>query len=150
MDYSEKALSFFDTNYNCAQSVLVTFAEDLGITEDESLKVASAFGGGIARQQLTCGAVTGAAMALGLRYGKGISDSDENKLDTYQKTIELFNEFTRLNGSTSCFELLNNLDMNNEEDHKSIVDQNLFHTHCRKYVADAVAITEKLLHTPKI
>jgi C_GCAxxG_C_C family probable redox protein len=67
MDRSEKALEYFDNKFNCAQSVLIAFAAELGLSDNDSLKVACAFGGGIGRQQLTCGAVTGAAMALGLR-----------------------------------------------------------------------------------
>ncbi|MFA5972383.1 MAG: C-GCAxxG-C-C family protein [Lentimicrobiaceae bacterium] len=145
MDHSEKALSLFDNNFNCAQSVLTSFAEELGLTEDELLRVSSAFGGGIGRQQFTCGAVTGAAMALGLKFGKGKNDSDDKKQLTYDKTIELFDEFTRLNGSTICRKLLNDLDMRDEKQHAEIEAQNLFHTNCRKYVVDAVKITEQII-----
>ena len=80
MDHSEKALNLFDNKFNCAQSVLTAFAEELGLTEDESLRVACAFGGGMGRQQLTCGAVTGAAMALGLKFGKGKNDERWKKI----------------------------------------------------------------------
>ncbi|MDO9254093.1 MAG: C-GCAxxG-C-C family protein [Bacteroidales bacterium] len=145
MDRSEKALSYFDNKFNCSQSVLTAFADESGLTEDESLKVACAFGGGMGRQQFTCGAVTGAAMALGLKFGKGLSDEDEKKQLTYDKTVELFDEFTKLNGSTTCRKLLNDLDMRNENELNLINEQNLFHTNCRKYVADAVKITERIL-----
>jgi len=145
MDHSEKALSLFDNNFNCAQSVLTSFAEELGLTEDELLRVSSAFGGGIGRQQFTCGAVTGAAMALGLKFGKGKNDSDDKKQLTYDKTVEMFDEFTRLNGSTNCRKLLNDLDMRDENEHAEIEAQNLFHTNCRKYVVDAVKITEHII-----
>ncbi len=144
MDHSEKALDLFDTKFNCAQSVLTAFAEELGMAEDESLRVACAFGGGMGRQQQTCGAVTGAAMALGLKYGKGRNDSDDKKLLTYEKTVELFDEFSKLNGSTLCFKLLDDLDMRNEEDLGIIDQKNLFYVNCRKYVADAVKITEQI------
>ena len=148
MERTEKALEYFDNSFNCSQSVLVAFAKDLGLSEDEALRVATAFGGGMGRQQLTCGAVTGAAMALGLKYGKGLNDSDDKKLDTYNKTIELFNEFTRLNGSTNCRKLLNDLDMRDETEYNTIKEQNLFHTHCRKYVADAVQLAEQIMNNP--
>ena len=149
MDRSKKALSFFDNNFNCSQSVLIAFSEELGLTEDESLRVACAFGGGMGRQQHTCGAVTGAAMALGLKFGKGKNDSDDKKLLTYDKTVELFNEFSKLNGSTNCRKLLNDLDMTNETEYNSIVEQNLFHINCRKYVVDAVKLTEQIISNPK-
>jgi C_GCAxxG_C_C family probable redox protein len=149
MDRSEKALSYFDNKFNCSQSVLTAFACQLGLTEDESLRVASAFGGGMGRQQLTCGAVTGAAMALGLKFGKGINDEDEKKQLTYDKTVELFEAFTKLNGSTNCRKLLNDLDMRNENELGLINEQNLFHTNCRKYVADAVQLTEQIINNSK-
>lgn len=149
MERSEKALYYFDNKYNCAQAVLVSFAGQLGLSEDEALRVASAFGGGIGRQQLTCGAVTGASMALGLKFGKGKSDADEKKLFTYEKTLELFAEFIKLHGSAECLQLLNNLDMSNEKEYNTILEQNLFHNNCRKYVSDAVSITEKIIENNK-
>ncbi len=149
MNHSEKALSYFDNKFNCSQSVLAAFAGELGLTEDESLRVASAFGGGIGRQQLTCGALTGAAMALGLKFGKGKDDRDDKKLLTYAKTIDLFDEFSKLNGSCNCRKLLNDLDMKDEEDLQKINEQNLFYTNCRKYVTDSVKITEQILSDSK-
>jgi C_GCAxxG_C_C family probable redox protein len=128
---------------------LTAFAKELGMSEDELLRVASAFGGGIGRQQLTCGAVTGAAMAIGLRFGKGIHDSDDNKQNTYDKTVELFAEFIRLHGSTNCRELLDNLDMRDENDHNTIIEKDLFHANCRKYVGDAVKIADQLINNPQ-
>lgn len=148
-DRVEKALHYFDNGFNCAQSVLASFDDVLGLKADELLRVASAFGGGMGRQQLTCGAVTGASMALGLRFGKGLHDADEKKADTYDKTVVLFDEFIKLNGSATCRNLLENLDMRDEKEHALIKERNLFATNCRRYVADAVKITEKLLNDPK-
>ena len=149
MERSEKALEYFDSKFNCSQSVLAAFSDESGLSEDESLRVACAFGGGMGRQQLTCGAVTGAAMALGLRFGKGINEEDEKKQQTYDMTVALFEEFTKLNGSTSCRNLLENLDMRDEAEYEFIVAKNLFHTNCRKYVADAVMIAEKIIDNSK-
>ena len=149
MDRSEKALNYFDNNFNCSQSVLTAFADELGLSEDESLRVACAFGGGMGRQQFTCGAVTGASMAIGLKFGKGKNDSDEKKAETYEKTVTLFNEFTQLHGSTNCRTLLNDLNMNDTNELETINEQNLFHINCRKYVSDAVRLTEKIIETLK-
>ena len=145
MDRAEKALLYFDNKFNCAQSVLTAFTDESGLSEDDSLRVSCAFGGGMGRQQHTCGAVTGAAMALGMRFGKGKNDEEEKKQQTYNLTVELFDEFTKLNGSTNCRELLNNLNMRDDKDLELINEQNLFHTNCRKYVADAVRIAENII-----
>jgi len=146
MTKSEKALTYFDNSFNCSQSVFGAFAPDMGLTEDDALRIACAFGGGMARQQFTCGAVTGALMVLGLKFGKGFEDEDEKKYDTYAKTISFFEEFKRQNGSVECRQLLDGLDMNNENDKKIIQEQNLFHVKCRKYVEDAVEITETIIN----
>ena len=74
MKKSEKAVEYFRNKFNCSQSVLTVFSNEYGLSENDCLKMACAFGGGMGRQQQTCGAVTGALMALGLKYGKGIND----------------------------------------------------------------------------
>lgn len=145
MTRTEKALGYFNSEFNCAQSVLVSFASELEFTEDECLKVACAFGGGMGRQQHTCGAVTGALMALGVKYGKATNDSEEKKTETYRKTQEFIKAFEAENGSINCKELLQGLNMNKEDELEEIKRRLLFEINCEKYVADAVRIVEKLM-----
>jgi C_GCAxxG_C_C family probable redox protein len=145
MKKEEKAVEYFRNKFNCSQSVLTVFCADYGLSEDDCLKIACAFGGGMGRQQHTCGAVTGALMVLGLKYGKALNDPEEKKQLTYSKTSEFFEEFNKLHGSTNCRDLLDGLDMTDPDDHKKIMDRKLFDIKCEKYVADAVSITEKLL-----
>lgn len=145
MGKPEKAVEYFRNRFNCSQSVFTVFGTEKGISEDISLKVSCAFGGGMGRQQHTCGAVTGALMALGLKYGKALNDPEEKKQQTYALTREFFQKFTELNGSVNCKVLLDGFDMNDPDDHKTIMDRKLFDIKCEKYVADAVKITEKLM-----
>ena len=58
----------FIKGYDCSQVVLAYFAERLGITEEMANKVTACFGGGM-MQGDTCGAFTGALMAIGVKYG---------------------------------------------------------------------------------
>lgn len=145
MDKTTEALEYFRNKYNCSQSVLTPFGTELHLSADVCLKIATAFGGGMGRQQQTCGAVTGALMVIGLKYGKGVNDDEVKKQLTYLKTREFFEEFKNIHGSTNCRELLDGLDMTDPEDHQKIMERNLFDLKCEKYVADAVKITEKLL-----
>jgi len=145
MNKSEKAVEYFRNKFNCSQSVFTVFGTEQGLPEDVCLKISCAFGGGMGRQQLSCGAVTGALMVLGLRYGKAKNDPEEKKQFTYSKTREFFEEFIKLNGSVNCRELLNGLDMNDPVDHNKIMEQKLFDIKCEKYVSDAVTITEKIV-----
>jgi C_GCAxxG_C_C family probable redox protein len=144
MDRSEKAIEYFRGKFNCSQSVFTVFGTEHGLSENDCLKISCAFGAGMGRQQFMCGAVTGALMALGMKYGKAMGDDDEKKQITYEKTREFFSEFIRMNGTTSCRELLRGLDINDPVDHQKIIDQGLFDTLCGKYVTDSVRIVEKL------
>ncbi len=145
MNKKDIALKYFRDHFNCSQAVFTAFGTEDGLSEEQCLKTACAFGGGIGRQQLTCGAVTGAAMALGLRYGKGINDPEEKKTETYARVKKLFSEFDKKNGSVSCRELLTGLDMNDPGDHQRIMEMQLFEILCEKFVIDAVEITEEII-----
>ena len=46
----------FKNGFNCAQSVFSTYSDLLGVDEGSALKLAHAFGAGIAREQEVCGA----------------------------------------------------------------------------------------------
>ena len=69
MDHGEKAVKLFESGYNCAQAVAAAFADVTGLEEKQAARMASAFGGGMGRLREVCGAVTGAAVVLGLRHG---------------------------------------------------------------------------------
>ncbi|MBT5420999.1 MAG: C_GCAxxG_C_C family protein [Candidatus Cloacimonetes bacterium] len=106
MKKSDHAALLFN-EYNCAQSVLTVFAEDLGLKEDNSIKIALAFGGGLAGNKNICGALTGAMMVFGMKCG--ISENDElQKEKVYSLTNSLFDEFKNKNGTLLCRELLEN------------------------------------------
>jgi C_GCAxxG_C_C family probable redox protein len=145
MTKSEQAIGYFKNSFNCSQSVFTPFGIAHGIPEDHCLKISCAFGAGMGRQQHTCGAVTGALMALGLHFGKGMGDDNSKKAETYEKTVAFCGEFTGRNGTTNCRELLNGLNMNDPDDMKKIEALDLHNTHCAGYVRDAVEITQRLI-----
>lgn len=64
----EVANYFFEQGFDCSQVVLASFCEELGMDQETALKVSSSFGGGLWNGEV-CGCVTGALMALGLKYG---------------------------------------------------------------------------------
>lgn len=96
MTRSEQAQALRDSkepHYNCCQSVLIPFCEVCGISEEAALRMGENFGSGM-RHGGTCGAVSGALMALGLA-GKG---APETKL--------FIKQFREAFGRTTCDELL--------------------------------------------
>ena len=66
MSRGDIAKSYFLQGYNCAQAVLLAFEDAIGLDRDALLKLTLPFGGGMGRLRLTCGAVSGMVMALGL------------------------------------------------------------------------------------
>lgn len=146
---SKIALSYFNTSFNCAQAVFTTFGKELGLEEDVCLKISCALGAGMGKQQHVCGAVSGALMALGLKFGKALNDPEEKKDHTYKKAADFLNLFKSKNGSIYCKKLLKDLNMNDEEDLKKINQLGLFEISCENYIKDAVEITESLFNNSK-
>jgi C_GCAxxG_C_C family probable redox protein len=101
-------------------------------------------GGGCARLGLTCGAVTGAYMVIGLKYGKVKADDNEAKEKTYAFVQEFSERFVERNKSLNCTELLGN-DLGTPEGHAKVKEQNLIVTVCERLVRDAVEILEEVL-----
>ena len=142
---SIQAAETFRNGYNCSQSVLSVFAEDFGLTKDCCFRLASPFGSGIARRQETCGVITGAMMAIGLKYGNGENGLESDKAYAYKLSQQLIKEFKELHQSICCFDLLEGLDINTPEGIVEIQKRELFRCNCSKYVKDAVEITESIL-----
>ncbi len=70
----DSAVDCFTCGFSCSQAVFSTFAEKIGLDKETALRISGPFGGGMARMGDTCGAVTGAFMAIGLKYGKAKAD----------------------------------------------------------------------------
>jgi len=105
-DYSEDAKNNFLTGANCAQAVLCAFCDRCGLDRETAMKLASGFGGGIARQREVCGAVTGMCMAAGLIRGPGESTYKTAKDEHYAFIRGLCDAFRDETGSIVCRELL--------------------------------------------
>ena len=52
-------------HYNCCQAVMVPFAAEMGVSEEQAYKMGAHFGSGM-RHGSTCGAITGALLVLGM------------------------------------------------------------------------------------
>lgn len=63
---AEEAVNKKKSGYNCAQAVLCTYCDLAGIDEETAKQMTQAFAGGMCTMEASCGAMTGAAIALGL------------------------------------------------------------------------------------
>ena len=69
MTKKERAMALFTQGYNCAQSVVLAFADELDADEATLARLSSSFGGGFGRMREVCGAVSCMAIVLGLLEG---------------------------------------------------------------------------------
>ena len=105
-DRSEEAKNNFLAGMNCAQAVLCAFADRCGLDRETALKLASGFGGGLARQREVCGAISGMCMAADLIRGPGEGSDKTAKDEHYAFIRELCDAFRAETGSIICRELL--------------------------------------------
>ena len=82
-----------ETHYNCCQSVLVTFAKEMGLTQEQAYALGSFFNAGM-RHGSACGVLSGTLMVLGM------TGCDE------QQAAALLKQFRTCHCSTSCADLL--------------------------------------------
>jgi C_GCAxxG_C_C family probable redox protein len=144
MNHIEKAKEIFGKKYHCSQAVLYAFASECGITKEEALKLGGCFGGGMCKGEV-CGAVTGALMAIGLKYGQCEVEDLEARKITNEKTIEMMEKFKKENGSYLCKELLG-YDITNSDDLNLIIEKDLFTKFCPGMVESATKIAEEIMN----
>jgi C_GCAxxG_C_C family probable redox protein len=144
MDTVKRAVSCFEEGFSCAQAILSTYGPQFGLEPETALKVAGAFGGGMGRLGEVCGAVSGAFMVIGLKYGKTRAEDEETKEKAYSLAQEFADRFRSRNGAIRCKELLG-CDINTPEGRATAEEKRLFTTLCPRLVQDAAEIIEQML-----
>ncbi|MEG1972706.1 MAG: C-GCAxxG-C-C family protein, partial [Oscillospiraceae bacterium] len=91
--------------FNCAQIVCASAAKKLGITEKTAYLMAACFGGGMDCGEV-CGAFSGGLMAIGLKYGNGVSGDVEARNRAKEKAQEFRTLFIEEYQHIRCKELL--------------------------------------------
>jgi len=111
-ELQEKAARYFQERppnfpvgrpYNCCESVLLTLAEYLGVESDLIPRIATGIGAGFSLNGFTCGSISGAAIAIGLKYGR--KSSEENPQTTWKRVDEFIEAFKDRWGAVTCREL---------------------------------------------
>ena len=141
---TEIAVQYFADGYLCSQSVLLAYAEELGIDPRIATRIAAPFGAGIAYTGSTCGAVTGALMAIGLRYGHDVSEGEPPNRDMFERLEAFMSAFEKQHGSVFCRVLLGQ-DVSTEHGLAAAREEGLFETRCPRYVGDAARLVGEIL-----
>ena len=80
--------------HNCAQAVISTYADRIGIDEETACNLGNAFGSGMGNMEGTCGALVGAGVVLGLAC--------RDRAKARKCMREVMTQFQRHNGATQC------------------------------------------------
>ena len=131
----------FEQGYSCSQSLLCGFAGQFGLDEEIAIKIAAPFGGGIARQGETCGAVTGALMVLALRFGPKPGESNET---AYIVSQEFMQRFQAQHDSIQCKQLIK-FDISQPEELLAAREARVFKNTCPELVRSAAEIVNSML-----
>ena len=143
-DRVAQTIACFDKGLNCAQSVVSAYCEPLDVECQTAHRLASAFGGGLARTGRTCGAVVGALMVIGLAEGYTAGDDEAGKKQTVGLAREFFQRFIARHGTIACKELLH-CDLSTPEGMAEAKEKRHFRELCPAFVRSAAEILEELL-----
>ncbi len=120
---------------NCAQAVLGAYCDETGYDREECDRIAACFGGGMYLGE-TCGALTGALMAIGI-----LADTPQ---EAHDKAAELEAQFRGRMGGTLCRDLLQ-YDVSDPEQLARAKESGRLIDYCPTVVETALDLLEELL-----
>jgi C_GCAxxG_C_C family probable redox protein len=142
-NHPDYAVDRFRKSMNCSQAVLETYAPGLGMSALMARRVAAGLAGGMGMGS-ECGAVTGALLVIGLKYGKTVDTDQVADTETFQRVAGLCREFKARHGHLGCSQLLG-VDMGSPEGVKEAAKLGLFTKKCPAFVRSAAEILDTIL-----
>ncbi len=125
-----------DNNYGCAESALVALQELYGLPDPADSSAAMVLNGGVAYSGGICGAISGAALAVGRLAGERIADHRKAKR-TARRIIQLvMAEFRDEFGSHNCADLI---DYDLTTQHDEFIQSGVWRDSCMKQIEFSVA-----------
>lgn len=143
--HAEKARNLFRQGYNCSQSVVGAFCEEIGLPMETAMKLASSFGGGMGGLREYCGAVTGMYIVAGLLSGYSNADDYAGKKEHYARIRELTARFREKHETTVCRELLKSLPGKLQQDPLPRTEEYYKVRPCVRFVESAAEILDQWL-----
>jgi C_GCAxxG_C_C family probable redox protein len=137
----QRAVQDHQAGFNCAQSVLKQFSNELGLTEEQALLLASGFGSGFHIGSV-CGALAGGVMALGLALGF-VDPHDKARIN--EATKDLVECFKDNVGEIECRYILG-LDITDAEQKQKAREEGIFEEHCDPAISLTVRKVQDILH----
>jgi C_GCAxxG_C_C family probable redox protein len=142
MNNVTRTVELFSSGLTCSQAILAVFGETHGLDAETGHKLGRSLAGGLGRLGRTCGAVTGAALVLGL--AKDAQDEAEARTKSWSFVQELVRRFEEVHGTSACRDLLG-ADLLTDEGQEKIREGQLITKLCPGFVKTASEILEGLL-----
>jgi len=123
--------------YGCAETTFVVLKGAFGLDEPMDSAAAMALNGGIAYGGGTCGAITGAALALGILAARRVDDHREAKRIAREMTARLMDDFRAEHGTLDCRALIG-YDLRAPGGHEAFIAGGAWRDGCMRQVEFAV------------
>jgi C_GCAxxG_C_C family probable redox protein len=127
-----------DNYYGCAESALVALQTIFGLENEGDSSAATALNGGIAYSGGMCGAISGAAMALGRLAEQRDNDHREAKRVARRLTQQLITDFEAEFSSSDCRDLID-YKISIPAQHDAFIASNVWRTTCMRQIEFSVS-----------
>jgi C_GCAxxG_C_C family probable redox protein len=124
-------------DYGCAETSYIVLKRAYGLPDPEDASAAMALNGGVAYAGGICGAISGAALAVGQLAGRRVSDHRDAKTAAREVVMELMDRFEEQFGETTCRGLLG-LDLRKPGEHDRFIESGIWRTNCMAQIEFAV------------
>ena len=144
-DIMDKAqvTELFMRGQDCSQVVLSHFAHDLGISPEDANRISAGFGGGSGIGE-TCGAVIGALIVIGMKYGHSGPDDMEQRNELMAKRAEFLQKWNEKRGTCMCREFLGH-DITQPGEFEKVLEEGTMFSLCPELVVDAIEILDEMI-----
>lgn len=145
-----RALYLDDSHpYGCAETTFVTLKEAFGLPDAADASLAMALNGGVAWSGGVCGAVTGAALAVGGLAASRTPDHAAAKAIAREVVAGLIDGFEAEFGAIDCRALLGR-DIRTPEAHAAFIESGIWRTACLRQIEFAVDRLAGLTDDPRL
>ena len=129
-----RATFITETNtYGCAETSFAVLKSAFDLPNPLDTSAAMALNGGVAWTGGTCGAITGAALAVGLLTGLRVAGHKRAKRIARNIISGLISEFVTEYGATGCIDLIR-LDIRNPKDHAIFIEEGIWRDICMRQI----------------
>jgi C_GCAxxG_C_C family probable redox protein len=140
-----QAIENFKAGYNCSQAVFLAYSDLFELDEKLAKQISAPFGGGMGRLGEVCGALSGAFMAVGLRYPADNPEDKDAKAFNYKMVQRVAAPFKDKFGTIICRDLLDAKRMTFEPNPADPQAGFLAKRPCARFVAEAAEILGNVL-----